>query len=137
VAANAPAALAAADREPGVALPGMLRRRYESALGADLSEVRIHTGAAAARAAEAIDARAYTSGRDIHFDSGEFAPGTSAGDLLLAHELAHAAWAPRADRPQYGLDIAPVTDSSEQRADAIAQRITAPGTRRARKVPAP
>jgi hypothetical protein len=127
--------LDAADREPGVALPGMLRRRYETALGTDLSEVRIHTGAAAARAARAIDARAYTSGRAIHFDSGEFAPGTSSGDLLLAHELAHAAWTPRADRQQYGLGIVPATDPSEQMADAAARRITAPGIRRGRYAP--
>jgi hypothetical protein len=122
---GAPAALATAARDPGKELPGTMRRHYESALGADLSGVRVHTGAAAATAARAIDARAYTVGRDIHFDAGKFAPGTPAGDHLLAHELAHAAWSPRAGRQRYGFEIVPPSAASEQVAEAIARRLTA------------
>jgi hypothetical protein len=85
----------------------------------------VHTGAAAATAARAIDARAYTVGRDIHFDAGKFAPGTPAGDHLLAHELAHAAWSPRAGRQRYGFEIVPPSAASEQVAEAIARRLTA------------
>ena len=125
VMSGAPAALVAAGRDPGTELPGTVRRRYELALGADLSPIRVHTDAAAAVAAKAIDARAYTIGRDIHFDTGEFSPGTPAGDRLLAHELAHAAWAPRADRQRYGYEIVPLSAASERAAEAIAQRITA------------
>jgi hypothetical protein len=56
----------------------------------DFSSVRVHTDARAAASARALDARAYTVGPHIVFDSGEYAPGTSAGSRLLAHELSHA-----------------------------------------------
>jgi hypothetical protein len=49
----------------------------------------VHTGAAAAAAARAVDARAYTVGSDIVFGHSEFSPGTADGQRLLAHELAH------------------------------------------------
>lgn len=125
VATGAQAALRAAAGDPGVALPGAIRRRYESALGADLTGIRLHTGSAAAAAAKAIDARAYTVGRDIHFDAGEYAPETVAGERLLAHEIAHAAWPPHAERQQYGFKIAPPSDPSERKAEAMARACAA------------
>ena len=57
--------------------------------GFDFSHVRIHTGREAAASARAVNARAYTVGSDIVFAEGEFAPDTTAGRRLLAHELAH------------------------------------------------
>lgn len=36
-----------------------------------------------------MNAHAFTVGSDIYFGAGEFAPGTTAGDRLLAHELTH------------------------------------------------
>ena len=65
------------------------RQRFEPKLGADLSDVRVHTGGASAQAAAGLSARAFTVGNDIHFNSGEFAPGAKEGDHLLAHELTH------------------------------------------------
>lgn len=56
---------------------------------ADFSGVRIHTGARAAESSRAVNARAYTVGQHIVFDQGRYAPHTSAGQRLLAHELAH------------------------------------------------
>jgi hypothetical protein len=61
----------------------------EHRLGSDFSGVRIHRGAEAAESAQSIDARAYTSGNDIVFNSGEYQPQTSSGQRLLAHELVH------------------------------------------------
>jgi hypothetical protein len=57
--------------------------------GADFSRVRVHTGARPEEAARAVDALAFTVGRDIVFGAGQFAPGTSQGRRLLAHELTH------------------------------------------------
>jgi hypothetical protein len=51
--------------------------------------VRIHTGAQATASAQGLNALAFTSGRDIVFGDGQYAPGTSSGRRLLAHELAH------------------------------------------------
>lgn len=61
----------------------------ESRLGADFSDVRVHSDQAAATSAEALGANAYTTGRDIYFAAGKYAPETSEGRHLLAHELTH------------------------------------------------
>jgi hypothetical protein len=73
----------------GTALDGGVRRRMEAHLGADLTSARVHTGAESAAAAKAFGARAFTVGNDVHFNSGEFQPGSKEGDRLLAHELVH------------------------------------------------
>jgi putative cytotoxic protein/uncharacterized protein DUF4157 len=74
----------------GSPLPAAARERMEPQLGADLSAVRVHTGSESAAAAEKLGARAFTTGTDVHFGAGEFAPGTREGDRLIAHELTHA-----------------------------------------------
>ena len=55
----------------------------------DFSQVRVHTDATAAESARAVDALAYTVGEHVVFGDGQYAPGTSAGRALLAHELVH------------------------------------------------
>ncbi len=61
----------------------------ESRMGQDFSQVRVHTGARAAESAAAIQAKAYTSGRDVVFGAGEYQPASESGKQLLAHELVH------------------------------------------------
>jgi len=61
----------------------------ESRFGQDFGQVRIHTDGRAAESASAIQARAYTSGRDVVFGEGEYQPSSESGRRLLAHELAH------------------------------------------------
>lgn len=65
------------------------REQFETRFGQDFSQVRVHTHDKAAVSAKTIHARAYTSGQDIAFASGEYAPHTTAGQHLLAHELTH------------------------------------------------
>lgn len=65
------------------------RAFFEPRLGVDLSHVRVHRDEDAAASARGVDARAYTVGRHIVFAGGEYAPQTTAGRRLLAHELAH------------------------------------------------
>jgi hypothetical protein len=60
-------------------------------LGVDFSQVRVHTDSRAAESAEAVNALAYTVGRDIVFAAGQYNPRTSSGIRLLAHELTHVA----------------------------------------------
>lgn len=73
----------------GSPLPAPVRARLERSFGADLDEVRVHHGAAAAAANRAEHARAFAAGRDIYFGDGAFAPHTEIGYRLLAHEVAH------------------------------------------------
>jgi hypothetical protein len=88
-AASGPAARAAVPEGGGAPISSDLRARMEPKLGADLSEVKLHTGGDSAHAASTLGARAFTVGSDVHFNTGEFAPGTREGDKLLAHELTH------------------------------------------------
>ncbi|WP_320781478.1 DUF4157 domain-containing protein [Streptomyces sp. CRN 30] len=70
-------------RSSGRPLAGPVRQDMESRFGTDFSDVRLHTGAAAARSARAIGARAYTSGSHVVIGDG-------GGDQhTLAHELTH------------------------------------------------
>ena len=66
-----------------------LRDFFAPRFGHDFSGVRIHTGARAAELAGAIQARAFAVGEEIVFGAGEFAPETSRGRQLMAHELTH------------------------------------------------
>ena len=61
----------------------------EARFGHDFSQVRIHADGKAAESAQAVNARAFTVGRDVVFGSGEYAPGSPQGQRLLAHELVH------------------------------------------------
>lgn len=62
---------------------------FESRFGRDLSSVRVHHDASAARSATQLGSRAFASGPHLVFGAGEYAPGTRGGRWLLAHELAH------------------------------------------------
>ena len=73
----------------GRPLDATTRRFFESRFGRDLSSVRVHTDAKAAESAQAVQAHAYTVGKDVVFGSNQFAPATHQGRELLAHELAH------------------------------------------------
>lgn len=73
----------------GKSLPDETRASFESKMGADFSDVRVHTGSTANEAARSINAEAYTIGADIVFADGKYRPKSFLGRQLLAHELAH------------------------------------------------
>lgn len=76
-------------RSPGRPLDPAVRADMESRFGHDFSEVRVHTDTRAADSAEAVQALAYTVGSQVAFAPGRYAPGSSQGRRLLAHELTH------------------------------------------------
>lgn len=65
------------------------RRTMENRFGHDFGRVRIHDHQSARTAASSLDAQAFTMGNDIAFGSGGYAPETTQGRHLLAHELMH------------------------------------------------
>lgn len=65
------------------------RTIFEPRFGADFSQVRLHTDTNAAQVARLVNARAFTTGREIVFGEGQYAPETTTGQRLLAHELTH------------------------------------------------
>jgi hypothetical protein len=124
-----PSAADAVDRaagDSGRPLPDDIRDRFGASLGADLSSVRVHTGADSAAAARAIGARAYASGPDIHFADGQYAPGDPTGLHLLAHEVAHTVQqGATAGEPQCALEVSEPGDAAEQEADRVADALVA------------
>lgn len=80
---------AASAMGPGQPLDGAAASRIGEAMGENLADVRVHTGAEAQRFVNEQGAIAVTAGNDIAFASGAYQPGTMEGDALLAHELAH------------------------------------------------
>jgi len=76
-------------KNSGSPLPETSRTFMESGFGADFSHVKIHTDANAAQMNKELNARAFTHGSDIYFNSGRFNTESSSGKHLLAHELTH------------------------------------------------
>lgn len=109
-------------RSTGQALNDDTRVRMERRLGSDFSQVRVHTDARAAQSARAVDALAYTVGRDVVFGEGRYAPHSASGQRLLAHELAHVVQQRgAAPHPAADLRIGAAHDAHEAAADRSAQ----------------
>ncbi|MFO0699073.1 MAG: DUF4157 domain-containing protein [Nitrospira sp.] len=85
----APASVGRVLASSGRPLEPALQRDMGQRFGYDFSHVRVHTGAAAEQSALDVSAHAYTVGHNIVFGAGQFEPGTSQGQQLLAHELTH------------------------------------------------
>jgi hypothetical protein len=98
---------------------------FESRFGHDFSKVRVHTGVRAADSARAVNALAYTVGRDMVFGSGQYAPQTASGQRLLAHELAHVVQQSHGGTAlqSKATDISRPGDAAERRADLAAQAV--------------
>ena len=111
----------------GEALDPTVRRDMEVRLGgADLSGVRIHTGAAAARSAADVSALAYTVGDEVVFGAGAPALESDEGRRMLAHELTHVIQqreGPVSGTPAPGgISISDPSDMFEQAAEANAEQ---------------
>ncbi|MFJ8109187.1 DUF4157 domain-containing protein [Streptomyces sp. NPDC096132] len=73
----------------GQSLGGDVRSDMEARLGADFSDVRVHTGDAAHESAKSVGAHAYTVGNNVVFQRDAYDPSSHAGRTTLAHELTH------------------------------------------------
>jgi hypothetical protein len=137
--AGGAAAAANIPKGAGAPLGQDVRGRMESHLGANLSDVRIHTGGESVTAANHLAARAFTVGSDVHFNAGQFSPGSREGDRLLAHELTHVVQGQRSgvqrkEEPGTGDDhghdgaapdeVSEPGEPAEQEADAVADQVT-------------
>jgi hypothetical protein len=112
---------------PGEPLDASTRTLMTSRFGHDFGRVRVHTDARAAQSAQALNAHAYTVGRDIVFNAGQYRPRTNMGKQLLAHELTHVMQQRHLDpapMPQ-PLKLGPSHDRYEAAAEAHGGRLTA------------
>jgi Domain of unknown function (DUF4157) len=78
-----------ASKGGGSPLPKGTRSFMENAFSIDFSSVKIHNGSQASEMSKGINAKAFTTGNDIYFKSGEYSPNSEEGKKLLAHELTH------------------------------------------------
>ncbi|GIG90627.1 eCIS core domain-containing protein [Plantactinospora endophytica] len=107
-------------RSAGTPLAEPVRQDAEARLGADFSDVRLHTGSLAQRSADEVGARAYTSGQHVVLGQG------GADRRTLLHELTHVIQ--QRSGPVSGTDdglghrVSDPGDSFERAAEANAQR---------------
>jgi hypothetical protein len=103
-------------RSTGQSLDRTTQTFMESRFREDFGNVRIHNDAKAVESARAMNAKAYTVGRDVVFGSGHYAPHGRDGRKLIAHELAHVA------QNRYSNLSLPTLEPTSGRAEAEAYR---------------
>lgn len=121
-------------RSSGRPLDESTRADMEARLGADFSDVRVHSDSAARRSAAELGARAYTSGHHVVVGDG----GTD--QHTLAHELTHViqqrggpvAGTARDD----GLSVSDPGDTYERAAEANARRVMSGAAPEVQPIPA-
>jgi len=103
----------------GHTLDSDARERLAPRVGDPLTDVRVHTDPTADALARSVSARAFTTGTDVYFAAGEYRPGTSDGDSLLAHELTHVTQ--QRGAPTSGpLTVSEPGEAMETEADSVA-----------------
>ncbi len=101
----------------GQPLAPAVRHDFEERFGTDFSGVRVHDTPRAADIAKELSAKAFAVGGHIAFGMGRFAPDTTDGKQLLAHELAHVLQQSRGGPPP----SADATGELEQSAQAASR----------------
>jgi len=106
-------------RSAGRPLDRATRDFFEPRFSHDFGHVRIHDDAQATQSARAVNAMAYTVGDHIAFGADRYAPQTSAGRHLIAHELSHVVQ----QRPRSNLSSTPLgLDDPSSHSEAEAAR---------------
>ena len=75
----------AAPARNGGALPGPLADKMSDSFGTDLSDVSVHQDGQA----DALGAKAFARGSELHFARGAYDPASASGQELIGHELTH------------------------------------------------
>jgi hypothetical protein len=77
--------------ESGEKLDPGTAQRASQVMGHNMQGVNIHTDSQADDLTRQVGAKAFTTGNDVFFREGEYAPETQAGQQLIGHELTHVA----------------------------------------------
>lgn len=116
------------ERGSGAPLDRETGEKLGAAMGADFDDVRVHTTPAADELSHQLGARAFTTGQDIFFREGTYAPHTSEGETLLAHELAHVVQQGAGQVPEGSrMTVNAPDDAFERDADRAAESATGAG----------
>jgi Domain of unknown function (DUF4157) len=106
-------------RSPGQPLDAASRHFMESRFRFSFGEVRVHADQRAAESARALNALAYTVGRDVVFGTGQYAPQFHFGRKLIAHELAHVMQQKKHAQKPEKLELGRADDAHEHQALSI------------------
>ena len=112
---------------PGQALEPSTRGFMESRFNHDFSQVRVHTDSRAADSARALQAQAFTVGRNVVFGQSQVAPHSPAGQNLIAHELTHVVQQQGAASSPQAFSVVSNADPLEHQAATVADRVMAGG----------
>jgi hypothetical protein len=115
-------------RSPGEPLDDETRAFMEPRFGHDFSQVRVHADDSAAESARAVNALAYTVGKDVVFAQKQYAPTTTPGQRLIAHELTHVVQQDQASgdlrlQTADAVEDLGVNSPLEREADAVAEQV--------------
>ncbi len=108
-----------AQRKQNPSLSPELQTKMESTMGADFSNVKVHTNS---QKATEMGAHAFAQGNDVHFAQGKFDQKSQAGQSLIGHEFAHIVQQRKGEvKPNRMINDTPVNDdtSLESKADAL------------------
>jgi len=97
-----------------------------AAIGNDFSSVKVHTSPEADSLNRQLNARAFTTGKDIFFREGEYQPHSSSGQELIAHELTHVAQQASGvvGSTSGQMTVNAPDDKFERQADSVAEMVT-------------
>ncbi|MEV7426422.1 DUF4157 domain-containing protein [Streptomyces sp. NPDC091212] len=105
------------------------RTDMEGRMGADFSDVRVHTDSAAHESAKGVGAHAYTVGNHVVFQRDSYDPSSPAGRTTLAHELTHVvqqrSGPVEGSEAPGGIRVSDPSDRFEREAVANADRVLA------------
>lgn len=112
-------------RGGGQMLDTAVQTQMGDAMGADFSNVRVHTGGESNELNQQLGAKAFTTGQDLFFRDGEYNLNSGSGRELLAHELTHVVQQSSGAVPGSGkMAVNAPGDQFEQEADSVAKAVT-------------
>lgn len=115
----------------GTSLDDGVRKKMESSLGHDFSDVKVHTGSSAADAAKSVQAQAFTVGNELVFNDGKYNPSSPEGQRTIAHELTHVVQQRSGSVPgesrEGGIKVSDPGDWAEKQAEATADAVMSGG----------
>jgi hypothetical protein len=76
-------------RGSGKPLDHGVRSQMEGSFGHNFGDVKIHTSVEANALSQQLEAKAFTTGKDMFFREGAYEPHSETGIKLIAHELTH------------------------------------------------
>jgi hypothetical protein len=113
------------ERGQGQSLDSTVQTQMSQALGMNFGHVDVHTSPESDSLNRQLNAKAFTTGKDIFFREGEYQPHSSSGQSLIAHELSHVVQQSTGQVPTSNtMQVNPPDDAFEKQADSFAQNLT-------------